>query len=149
MRMGHIVKRGKYPSGKPKWYLLSKKTGRNLGGPYRYRTQAVERERQVQYFKHRSAGIGVELDKITPGRYVYDGDAGSYWIHKGNGGWDVYGPDGKGLNDMPSLSTIRNWITNRERKYIMAGLVGDECSHYGDAHGVLQEKVGPGECKKL
>ena len=40
----------------PKGYvLLSKKTGRKLGGPYKTREQALKRERQVQFFKHRKA----------------------------------------------------------------------------------------------
>jgi len=34
------------------YYLISKKTGRNLGGPYETREQALKRERQVQFFKH-------------------------------------------------------------------------------------------------
>jgi hypothetical protein len=34
------------------YYLMSKKTGRNLGGPYETREQALKRERQVQFFKH-------------------------------------------------------------------------------------------------
>lgn len=37
------------------FYLLSKKTGKNLGGPYKNREDAVARERQVQFFKHQSA----------------------------------------------------------------------------------------------
>jgi len=33
--------------------LVSKTTGKRLGGPYKTRAQAVKRERQVQYFKHK------------------------------------------------------------------------------------------------
>jgi hypothetical protein len=41
----------------PKGYvLLSKTTGKKLGGPYKSREQALKRERQVQFFKHRKAG---------------------------------------------------------------------------------------------
>ena len=35
-----------------KYYLLSKSTGRNLGGPYNTMKEVVEREKQVNYFKH-------------------------------------------------------------------------------------------------
>lgn len=38
----------------PKGYvLLSKKTRRKLGGPYKTREEALKRERQVQFFKRR------------------------------------------------------------------------------------------------
>ncbi len=36
-----------------KYYLISKKTGKNLGGPYSSKKKAQERERQVQYFKNK------------------------------------------------------------------------------------------------
>jgi len=40
----------------PKGYvLLSKSTGKKLGGPYKTREQALKRERQVQFFKRRKA----------------------------------------------------------------------------------------------
>lgn len=40
----------------PKGYvLLSKTTGKKLGGPYKTRNQALKRERQVQFFKRRKA----------------------------------------------------------------------------------------------
>lgn len=45
-----IVKRGN------KWCLLSRRTRRNLGC-YPTREGAVQRERQVQFFKRRSAGL--------------------------------------------------------------------------------------------
>ena len=35
------------------YYVLSEKTKKNLGGPYRTRAEAVNRLRQVEYFKHR------------------------------------------------------------------------------------------------
>jgi hypothetical protein len=38
---------------KGKWFLYSKKTHRKLGGPYDTKPEALKRERQVQYFKHR------------------------------------------------------------------------------------------------
>lgn len=41
-----IVKR------KDGYFVLSKTTKRNLGGPYKNRTDAVKRLRQVEYFKH-------------------------------------------------------------------------------------------------
>ncbi len=41
-----IVKR------KAGYYVLSEKTRRNLGGPYKTREEAVKRLRQVEYFKH-------------------------------------------------------------------------------------------------
>lgn len=34
------------------YYVLSEKTGRNLGGPYKTRGEALLRLRQVEYFKH-------------------------------------------------------------------------------------------------
>ena len=33
--------------------VVSEKSGRNLGGPYKTKTAAVERLRQVEYFKHK------------------------------------------------------------------------------------------------
>ena len=42
-----IVKR------KAGYYVISEKTKRNLGGPYKTRAQAVKRLRQVEFFKHR------------------------------------------------------------------------------------------------
>lgn len=32
--------------------VVAKKSGRNLGGPYRSKKQALKRLRQVEYFKH-------------------------------------------------------------------------------------------------
>jgi len=45
-----------WPKGsrKTSYYLLSSTGERNLGGPYKNREKALERERQVQYFKRRS-----------------------------------------------------------------------------------------------
>ena len=34
------------------YYVLSKKTRRNLGGPYVTREEALKRLRQVEFFKH-------------------------------------------------------------------------------------------------
>jgi len=41
-----------------KWYVVSEKKGsdgkrKNLGGPYDTHKEAVERLKQVEYFKHR------------------------------------------------------------------------------------------------
>lgn len=36
--------------------LLSKSTGKKLGGPYKTKDEALKRERQVQFFKHKKAG---------------------------------------------------------------------------------------------
>ncbi len=41
-----IVKRSKG------YYVISKKTRRNLGGPYKTKAEALTRLRQVEYFKH-------------------------------------------------------------------------------------------------
>lgn len=41
---------------KTDWFLLSSAGTRKLGGPYRAREDAVARERQVQFFKHRNPG---------------------------------------------------------------------------------------------
>lgn len=32
--------------------VKSEKTGKNLGGPYKSKSQAVKRLKQVEYFKH-------------------------------------------------------------------------------------------------
>jgi len=42
-----IVKR------KDGYYVLSKKTRRNLGGPYKSREAAVKRLRQIEFFKRK------------------------------------------------------------------------------------------------
>ncbi len=34
------------------YYVLSEKTKRNLGGPYKTREEAEKRLRQVEFFKH-------------------------------------------------------------------------------------------------
>ena len=41
-----IVKKGEG------YYVLSEKTKRNLGGPYKTRAEALKRLRQVEFFKH-------------------------------------------------------------------------------------------------
>ena len=59
-RMGKKLK-----GRKSDWFLLSSMGTRKLGGPYRTRTEAEERERQVQYFK-RQANPGVsQLRKVA------------------------------------------------------------------------------------
>jgi len=35
------------------YHVLSKKTGKNLGGPYRTRAEALKRLRQVEFFKNK------------------------------------------------------------------------------------------------
>ena len=35
-----------------KGYLVKSEKGKNLGGPYSSRDQAVKRRKQVEYFKH-------------------------------------------------------------------------------------------------
>ena len=37
-----------------KGYKVTSESGKNLGGPYKTRRQAVKRLRQVEYFKHKS-----------------------------------------------------------------------------------------------
>ncbi len=37
----------------PKGYVLYSRPRRRLGGPYKTREEALKRERQVQFFKHR------------------------------------------------------------------------------------------------
>jgi len=34
------------------YFVLSKKSRKNLGGPYKTRNEALKRLRQVEYFKH-------------------------------------------------------------------------------------------------
>ncbi len=36
------------------YYVLSKKSRKNLGGPYKSREEAVKRLWQVEFFKHKS-----------------------------------------------------------------------------------------------
>ncbi len=36
------------------YYVLSEKTKKSLGGPYRTRAEAEERLRQVEFFKHKT-----------------------------------------------------------------------------------------------
>ena len=38
------------------YYVLSEKTKRNLGGPYKTREEAKIRLRQVEFFKHQKKG---------------------------------------------------------------------------------------------
>ncbi len=35
------------------YYVISEKTKKNLGGPYKTHAEAVERLRQVEFFKHK------------------------------------------------------------------------------------------------
>lgn len=35
------------------YYVESEKTGRNLGGPYKTKKEALKRLRQVEFFKHK------------------------------------------------------------------------------------------------
>lgn len=37
----------------PKGYTVVSKTGKKLGGPYKSRSSAVKRLRQVEFFKHK------------------------------------------------------------------------------------------------
>lgn len=38
------------------WYVVSSKTGRNLGGPYPSKEEADKRLKQVEFFKHKKKG---------------------------------------------------------------------------------------------
>ena len=38
------------------WHLYSKDGKKHLGGPYDTRDEAVKREREVEYFKHKGGG---------------------------------------------------------------------------------------------
>jgi hypothetical protein len=46
-----LIEFGKIVKRKDGWYVLSEKTGKNLGGPYRTYKEALKRLRQVEYFK--------------------------------------------------------------------------------------------------
>jgi len=35
------------------YYVVSEKTNKNLGGPYKTRAEAEKRLRQIEFFKHR------------------------------------------------------------------------------------------------
>src|SRR3972149_11765967 len=48
-----ITKQSRIVDRKDGYYVVSEKKGSNLGGPYRSRKKAVERLRQVEYFKHK------------------------------------------------------------------------------------------------
>jgi hypothetical protein len=37
------------------YYVVSEKTEKNLGGPYKTREEAAKRLRQVEYFKHKES----------------------------------------------------------------------------------------------
>jgi hypothetical protein len=37
------------------YYVVSEKTEKNLGGPYKTREEAEKRLRQVEYFKHKKS----------------------------------------------------------------------------------------------
>jgi len=37
------------------YFVLSKKTRRNLGGPYKTRDEALKRLRQVEFFKYKKS----------------------------------------------------------------------------------------------
>ncbi len=44
---------------KPKgFFVVSEKTGRNLGGPYKSKAEAEKRLKQVEFFKHRDKVVG-------------------------------------------------------------------------------------------
>lgn len=106
-------------SGKRSYYLLSSTGDRNLGGPYKTKEEALERERQVQYFKRNPASFhdrdhdwdqALALDGTSRGKILdhYD-EYGRYMLPylKGHdvivvlglgGGEFVYrrkGPDGR------------------------------------------------------
>jgi hypothetical protein len=49
IEIGTIVKR------KDGYYVISEKTGKNLGGPYKTYKEAVKRLQQVEYFKHKAS----------------------------------------------------------------------------------------------
>ncbi len=38
------------------YYVLSEKTQKNLGGPYKTKAEAEKRLRQVEFFKHKKSG---------------------------------------------------------------------------------------------
>ena len=39
----------------PSYFYVSKKTGKNLGGPYKTRREALKRLRQVEFFKNKGS----------------------------------------------------------------------------------------------
>jgi len=43
---------GKIVKMKDGWHVVSEKTGKSLGGPYKTRKEAVRRLRQVEFYKH-------------------------------------------------------------------------------------------------
>ena len=67
-------------SGSNGFRVISEK-GKNLGGPYKNKTEAVKRLRQVEYFKQKSGGSSVENE------YIIDSPI-DYSMHSGFGGAD-------------------------------------------------------------
>ena len=52
-----VAKEGLHDQEDGQGYVLHSKDGsRKLGGPYRTRAEALKRERQVQFFKHKKSG---------------------------------------------------------------------------------------------
>jgi hypothetical protein len=47
------LEEGKIVERKDGWYVISEKTGKNLGGPYKTKQEAEKRLRQVEWFKHK------------------------------------------------------------------------------------------------
>ncbi len=61
-RIAKVVKR------KDGWHVLSKK-GKNLGGPYKTKAEAVKRLRQVEYFKHKGEiFLDKKIEATSPNR---------------------------------------------------------------------------------
>ena len=55
---------GKIVKQKDGWHVISEKTGKNLGGPYKTKKEAVARLKQVEYYKHAGELEESSLEKI-------------------------------------------------------------------------------------
>tara|TARA_Y100000034_G_scaffold129983_1_gene187447 strand:- start:470 stop:982 length:513 start_codon:yes stop_codon:yes gene_type:complete len=67
------------------WILYSRDGSKRLGGPYKSRDSAVQRGRQVQYFKHRKQASATFLDEIyTKFATVRDTSDNPKAVHKGS-----------------------------------------------------------------
>ena len=52
------------------WYVVSEKTGKNLGGPYKTEEEAKVRLRQVEFFKRFGAKIKKAVKKTSQPKLI-------------------------------------------------------------------------------
>lgn len=65
MASGTLQKCGKIINEKGKWYVKSRDGSKNLGGPYTSKDDALDRLKQVEYFKHNGGvELGVDVESL-------------------------------------------------------------------------------------